>query len=70
MSEAMQSVMSYLETGIGDFWGWLYDLSRDELTNLLKELDYAGYLEYGSEGQRKVYAKTAENLKGIYQEDE
>ncbi len=70
MSEAMQSVVTYLETGVGDLWGRLYDLSRDELIQLFKELDYAIYLEHGTDEQRKVYARAAENLKDFYPEDE
>lgn len=63
MSEAMQSVIEYFETGTGDLWVLLYDLSRDELIKLFKELDYAVYDEYGRDMQREIYAKTAEALK-------
>lgn len=63
MSEAMQSVIEYFETGTGDLWVLLYDLSRDELIKLFKELDYAVYDEYGRDMQREIYAKTAESLK-------
>lgn len=63
MSEAMQNVIEYLETGSGDLWVLLYDLSRDELIKLFRELDYAVYDEYGRDMQREIYAKMAESLK-------
>lgn len=70
MSDTMKSVMTYLETGVGDLWGRLYDLNRDELTQLFKELDYAIHCECDYGEQRKIYQRTAENLGEFYREDE
>lgn len=70
MSDAMQSVIEYLETGVGDLWSMLYDLSRDELIQLFKELDYAIYLKCVREEQHKVYAMTTASLRETYREDE
>ncbi len=66
----MQSVVTCLETEVGDLWGELYGLSRDELIRLFKELDYAIHLECVGAEQRQVYARAAENLKEWYLEDE
>ncbi len=70
MSEAMQNVVACLETDGRNLWERLYDLSRDELIQLFKELDYAICLKCGTVEKLQLYTKAAENLKDFYQDDE